>query len=338
MHGAPVRILAVVLTYQPDFDTLRAVVAAVLPQVHHVLLVDNASARWPHDLQRRLPEAAARRLSVLRQRENLGVGAGHNVGIEWARSRGFSHVLLLDQDSVPAHDMVRRLTAGLIELEKAGARVACVGPRYVDPRLGHSSRFVRLGLFALRRAPLREERSSSVVAADFLISSGALIPLAVIEDVGAMDEGLFIDHVDTEWMLRARSYGYRAFGVPAARMQHRLGEATIRFWLGRWRHLPWYRPERHYYVFRNSLVLYWRPGMPRAWRVNDALRLLALAILYPLLAQPRLERLAWIARGIRDGLLGRKGPITPPAAGATPVARQPRMARAARRRVLGHLP
>jgi len=73
---------------------------------------------------------------------------------------------------------------------------------------------------------------------DFLLSSGSLVPLDVIDKVGGMEEELFIDQVDTEWCLRARSMGYRVFGAFGAILEHRLGEAHARAWFDRWPHLP----------------------------------------------------------------------------------------------------
>ena len=61
-----------------------------------------------------------------------------------------------------------------------------------------------------------------------------------------MEEALFIDQVDTEWCLRARSMGYRVFGACGAILEHRLGEAYYRIWFGRWRQLPRHKPFRYY--------------------------------------------------------------------------------------------
>jgi len=52
-----------------------------------------------------------------------------------------------------------------------------------------------------------------VLETDMLIASGCLIPADVLRDVGLMDDALFIDHVDTDWCMRARARGYRLLGV-----------------------------------------------------------------------------------------------------------------------------
>jgi len=77
--------------------------------------------------------------------------------------------------------------------------------------------------------------AGELLETDFMISSGALIPMQVLDQVGDMNESFFIDHVDTEWILRAKWQGFRSFGVCDAIMEHSLGTETFHFWLGRWR-------------------------------------------------------------------------------------------------------
>ena len=64
---------------------------------------------------------------------NEGIAVAQNVGIAVAKSLGASHVLFLDQDSVPEDGMVSCLYAALQKLENGGCRVACVGPRVRFP-------------------------------------------------------------------------------------------------------------------------------------------------------------------------------------------------------------
>ena len=124
-----------------------------------------------------------------------------------------------------------------------------------------------------------------------------------------MNEGFFIDHVDTEWIFRARSRGYQSFGVCDAVMEHSLGTDTFHFWVGRWRNVPMHSPERHYYVFRNSVILLRMAHAPVRWIQNDIVRLIAMAIIFPVFAPHRLRRIRLMARGILDGLRGVTGPL-----------------------------
>ncbi|MBI2311642.1 MAG: glycosyltransferase family 2 protein [Betaproteobacteria bacterium] len=294
---------AVVVTHQPDVSRLREGLEALRAQVEQILIVDNGSVPSARDRLQALADATTRFLPL---GENRGPAAAHNRGIEWAAAQGFGYVLLLDQDSVPAPGMVATLLDAHAALVSSGTRVAAVGPRYVDPSSGHSSFFVRFGPFGLRR--MRPETlPERIIPVDFLISSGSLISLATVEQVGIMDESLFIDHVDTEWLLRARARGYRAYGVRDAVMAHCLGDDTFNLWLGRWRHLPLHSPLRHYYIFRNSVLLYKRRYAPLQWVVNDLLRLIGMFVFYSLAAPPRLRQARMMLRGLVDGIQGRTG-------------------------------
>ena len=201
MTDVPVNdVCAVVVSYRPEPDAMVRLVDAVMPQVGAVVLVDNASdGDWNQVLGRRL---SAQGGAMLSQSRNLGLAAAQNVGIAWARERGYRHILLLDQDSEPAEGMVVALLRALQELSLAGP-VAAVGPRFHDMRERRAAPFVRIG-FPFNRK-LWCDGSTPTIACDFLISSGTLIPLAVFDRIGAMDAGLFIDNVDLEWSFRARA-------------------------------------------------------------------------------------------------------------------------------------
>ena len=282
---------------------LCAALRACRPQVDDVLVVDNGSP----DAQRPALRALVAEVGgdLLALDTNLGIAAAQNRGIAWARERGASHVLLLDQDSVPAPDMVARLLQALEGATRAGQRVAAVGPRLVDRRSRVSTPFVRIGVAGVRRLACGGGPGQTHET-DFLVASGALIPLPVLDAVGPMEEGLFIDNVDLEWCFRARARGYALLGVCDAVLEHSVGDQVVHV-AGRalYRH----GPQRQYYIMRNRIALYRRPYSPWGWVVQDFLRMGVKLVLFGLVFAPRRENLRMMARGLIDGLRGRSGPF-----------------------------
>lgn len=303
------RIAAIILTYHPDTTTLGEAIGSLAPQVDRVLVVDNGTHWNSSALLENMPAQARNKIEFIWLEENVGVGAGHNRGIEWARARDFTHVLILDHDSVPRSDMVGHLSRALDTLAQRGIRVAAVGPNWLDRYTGRLAGFVRLGRWKLERVFCRPESAGELMETDFIISSGALIPMQILDDIGDMNEGFFIDHVDTEWVFRARLRGYRSFGVCNAIMEHSLGTAMFRFWLGRWRNVPLHSPERHYYVFRNSVLLLRMPHAPRRWIVNDIVRLISMVVVFPVFAPDRWRRIQLMVKGLWHGVCGVTGQL-----------------------------
>jgi rhamnosyltransferase len=296
-------IYAVLVTFDPDIHTLTKCLVNLRPQVQKILVVDNLSENI-EDIHKTLDLNQNVELIALAQNE--GLGRAHNVGIKRAREEGATHVLLLDHDSIPNVDMVSNMTAVLGELTAGNRRVAAVGARYLGSYVGNESFFVQFGWFKFKRVFCsgHDERH---VRADFLISSGSLIPVSVLDEIGGMDERLFIDHVDTDWFLRANHKGYSSYGACDAFMEHGLGEQTYRVWLGRWRYLPKHKPFRYYYIFRNSLLLYNKSYAPTKWMINDMVRLLFIFIFYSLVSESRLDVVKMISRGVMDGFRGVTG-------------------------------
>jgi rhamnosyltransferase len=292
MTTAGASVCAVVVTHRPDLDRLRGVLARLHDQVDHVVVVDNG----PDDVGSGLGPG----VTVLQEPGNVGLAAAVNDGVAWARARASTHVLLLDQDSWPQAGMVATLLRASTELSRRH-RVAAVGPRHVDPRLGRAAPFIEVGF------PMSRKLScvSGAVRCDFLIGSGTLIALPVLDDVGPMDAGLFIDNVDLDWCFRARARGYAVFGVGGATMEHLIGERRASV-LGA--QVAQHRPERLYFITRNRLKLYRRPHTPRVWVAQDAPRVLLKALIFGLLLGPRAENLRQMRRGFVDGVRDVSGP------------------------------
>jgi len=299
---------AVIVSFNPDIDVLNKCLAQLEPQVQKIYVVDNYSENIESV---KGTTATYRTVELISLKINAGLGRAHNVGIKHAKDDGASHVLILDHDSIPSTRMVANMIDVLQDLNTKKKPIAAVGARYLGRHAGNESFFVQFGWAKFRRV-FCSEGGKRYVRVDFLISSGSLISLASLNDIGEMDEGLFIDHIDTDWFLRANWRGYHSYGACDALMEHGLGEQTYRMWFGRWRYLPKHKPFRYYYIFRNSILLYKRSYAPMKWIINDIIRLLFIVAFYSLVSESRVEITKMIARGIVDGLRGITGErITP---------------------------
>jgi rhamnosyltransferase len=296
------KVCAIVVTFFPDVATLQKLITATLPQVDTLVIVDNGASDNTFDGF--CVDVENGKVVILKQPENIGLAAAFNCGIVWARERGSSYVLLLDQDSEPASGMVDTLMQAFTS-SFAGRRIAAVGPRFHDAREDRYAPFVRIG-FPIN-CKMYDSGKDGLVACDFLISSGSLISLAALVDIGPMDESLFIDNVDLEWSFRALAKGYALIGVCTATMHHRLGHSRLHlpFGLG---HVKVHDPIRLYYIMRNRLLLYRLPHTPTVWIAQDVPRVAVKFLLFSLLIRPRMHNIRFMLTGLRDGLLGRSGP------------------------------
>ena len=303
-----ISVCAIIVTYQPDLESFARLVQIIRPQVATMIVVANSA---PASAVKELENAAqggtgsSPAIHIIANEKNIGIGAAHNQGIGVALAEDHSHVLLLDQDSTPATDMVARLLEGLRTY--AGPEpVAAAGPMVVEAKMVRTSYFVRIGSIRYRRKTVVP--SDGPVRADLLIASGCLIPVPVLRAVGQMDDALFIDRVDTEWCLRALASGRVCIGVPAAQLQHSIGHQTVLI-PGLGREVVLHSPLRHYYAFRNSILVMKRPYVGWAWRRNELILLMQMLIVYLSFAPERGRRLRMITTGIVHGLTDRAGPL-----------------------------
>jgi rhamnosyltransferase len=303
--NAGVRVLAVIVGYEPDRDELGRLVETLRANAFETLIVDNSESEVGRASAHAV--AAAYGADYVGNPLNIGVAAAQNVGLRVARERGKTHVLLLDQDSTLQRETVDRLIAAFVALRDAGQAVAAVGPSLVDPRTGYRAPFPRLRHVRMQKL---HPAAGEVVDCDVLISSGCLISLAAVERVGPLDEALFIDYVDFEWCVRARALGFQVFGVGDAELAHTIGDSPVRI-LGRV--ISLHSPVRNYYFIRNALLFLGKPYLSLRWRAHLLYRVAAQFVLFGLLCPQRPSRIAWMLRGLWDGARGRGGRLGGPA-------------------------
>ncbi len=217
------QITAVVLSWNGREDTL-----ACLESLEGVdtVVVDNGSADGsPEAIEERFPD-----VELIRAGVNLGFAAGCNVGIRRALDQGADWVVLVNNDSTVAPDLVDALTAAAARHPDAGAlagKVYVAEPPDViwyaggsfEPRVGYSGRV---------RGSGKPDDGSFDEERDVDWGTGALLAVSrgAIDRVGLLDEELFAYLEDVDWCLRIRDAGLRVVFVPSARSWHRVSAST----------------------------------------------------------------------------------------------------------------
>ncbi len=281
-------VAAVVVSYNPVVDELAAFIDELDKQFSTVIVVDNSD---DPDIKATLLQRFSDGPCVLVPlSSNQGVGMAQNRGIETAFSAGADFVVTFDQDSRIGEGYVRTLLDAFVHASLEHT-VAAVGPRPVDAATGEN--YVNVSEGATRKVST-------------LMSSGMLISKMAYEMVGPMDTSLFIDLVDWEWCFRARKKGFVVMLEPSVVLFHRLGESHTSTVIGA---IGEPLPFRHYYAFRNYLLLVRMGYVPLLWKLKYLVINLGKLTLYPLFMSEGLLRLRYMLAGIRDGLQGRRGPL-----------------------------
>lgn len=296
---------AVIVTYRPDLTTVEALLRAIHSQVGVIVIVDNTESSSSAADQSLVMLAQQYHAELIRFGENRGIASAQNAGVQSLNAiPGVEYFVFFDHDSLPSDSMVATLVDAFCLQTAAGHRVGAVGPQIVLPKLNMRIPFLQISWLRTKRVVCTSAHER--IRTDHLISSGTLTSKAVFKNVGFFREDLFIDYVDVEWYLRAMQQGYTLWGVCAATMEHDLGDEPIA--IGG-RQVFSHSPLRHYYLVRNAIALYKSPQIPWRWKCSDLPRLVLKSIFYTIFGQPRLAHIRMMAKGLRDGLRGRMGPL-----------------------------
>lgn len=259
-------VLAIILNYRTPDLTLRAAEATLREMdgiAGEVVVVDNASGDG--SFERLTAEAEARGwtgrgLRVLSSGRNGGYGAGNNFGMRAGLSNGSppDYVYILNPDAVPGPGSIRCLLDHLEAEADCGIAGSYIhGPDgdwhctcFRFPTIaGEFEGAARIGaisrLLAGSRVPRDLPEAASEV--DWLAGASVMMRRAMLDRIGAFDEGFFLYFEETDLCRRAWDAGWRVTYVPESRVAH-LGSASTG--MKEWRRVPeyWFASRHRYFV------------------------------------------------------------------------------------------
>ncbi len=194
----------VVVTYN-SAATIRACLDSVLKESRpatDLIVIDNASI---DETQAILNTTYRDRAAVILNADNVGFSAACNQGI---RASSGEYVVLLNPDTVVTHGWLERLISHI------GPDVGAVGPvsdyaadeQNIDRHLPEGAPR-RMGLGEVSDL-LARVNSGKGAETKLLIGFCLMVPRKVFDDVGLLDEELFLgnDDLDLSWRLRLKGY------------------------------------------------------------------------------------------------------------------------------------
>ncbi len=286
-------VCAIVVTYNPD-QQLKERIDALAPQVDLVIVVDNASSvqtvAHVHDLKK------VKNLELIENSQNLGLGAGFNIGLQRGLDLGYGYLAIFDQDSLCSPNLISELHAIHIALKTEP--IAVVSPTYYDETLGivvHPDPFSQT-------KPLLDGRAVDVMTT---FSSASLIRADILKKIGLMNEGFFIDYIDHEFCLRCHTVNYRVLQSTETTLKHRLGN-PFKTWIGL--SILEHNSDRIYYQSRNRILMYKKfvklfPG----FIFRDILSGFARFFEILMYQNDKIERILSFFLGTYDGLTNKSG-------------------------------
>lgn len=214
-----------------------------------ILVVENASGDGSFDQLE--PWLEQEGVPWIENAENLGFAGGMNEGLRWARDRGFSVALLLNDD---LRIQARHLKAWVELFEKAPEYAVLGLPIYNDPEWTireHGAETLNLWTGALGQEPLDSTRE--VQPCQWVSGAAFGIRVQALEDLGFLCEDFFMYWEELDFCLRAGREGWKVGVAAQLGAVHRdqgwdvfQGLALYLQWRNRWqisrRHIPW--PKR----------------------------------------------------------------------------------------------
>lgn len=231
---------------------LDSLVAAPPVRSFEVVVVDNASG----DGTTEMIESRYAWVKLIKSEENLGFAKGNNVGIRECQGR---YIALVNPDVIVLPGCLDALAAFLDEHK----RVGCVGPRVLNPDMtmqstcrrfptlwnnfcsatGLATKFKNSRLFAGEH--MFYFPHDQTIEVNVLVGCFLMVRREALNEVGLLDEGLFMYGDDVDWCRRCWNAGWQVKFFPGARAIHDRGKITAPY------------PVRFAVAQQKSVLYYW---------------------------------------------------------------------------------
>lgn len=233
--------------------------------------------------------------------KNVGIAEAQNIGIDLALSKGAEAIVFFDQDSVINNTLIQRLYQPILDNQ-----TYISAPIYQNIAGNFFYQIVRCNRWGWR-SKITPNPNMPYFNTNIAISSGSMVKSEVFKHIGKMDSSLFIDHVDTEWFLRADNNGYSTLIVTNAVMEHTIGDNFINL---KWIKVPVHSPLRRYYRVRNNFLLLRYKHFPKLLAFREICFSFLHQFIIVFYMKNKKQYLKYFIKAIVDGITNKKGKIS----------------------------
>lgn len=285
---------AVVVFYNPEEIFFANVLNTTLKEVGEVVVVFNEYKLELDNLVIKYFQNP--KIHLIKNAKNLGIASAMNQGVTMAENLGYEWVLLLDQDSSLEKSYLNKMEAGFLEITKK-----------LDERL-IGGIFPKLYQTAINKFFTKNPTTNSFFENYDPITSGCVLNIKIFNEIGKLDAGLFLYHVDTDYNLRLKNSKYKMFEISSAILNHREGSFQKYTVFGREFISVNHSFLATYYLSRNEIFMiqrYWLSNPD--WSLNSIIWYFKYAIKSLIFEKNKISKIKAIFSGLVDGLMGKYG-------------------------------
>ncbi len=220
------KINGIVVWYNPD-DKMILNIETYINEVEKLYIVDNSDNS---NLEKLKLLKENKKIEYIYYGENKGIAYALNIGLKKGLENEAKYLLTMDQDSYFEKDYLERYL-NLIEKDIDKAAVYGISALYEKKENKFETEFMN---------------------EDMLMSSGMMIDLSKIKDIGFFKEEFFIDEVDLEFCYRAIKKGYKVKKAKNVFLNHKLGNRKKYLLCSEVIH---HNYIRRYYIMRNRFYV-----------------------------------------------------------------------------------
>lgn len=277
------KISATIIWYNPDNENIENI-KTYINYFEKLFIIDN-SKNSNKELISALENTKVE--YIYNNGKNLGISKALNLACKRAKSKGFSWILTMDQDS--SFDLKNIEEYLKIFSQIKNDNIGIISPNHV-----------------LKNDITKLEKDEMFIDTDHVMTSGNLLNLEVWEKVGQFDENLFIDEVDSEMCYRMIEKGYQIKQLNKIKMYHELGNLEKRNFFFKKISILNHNYVRKYYITRNKFYMFKKYKKYRMRYVYYILNDFFKVIFYE---KDKLRKLKYMFKGINDFFQNKMGEI-----------------------------
>ena len=281
-------VCCIIILFNPNIIELETTSKKLKNENIYTIYVDNNSSNKEDFINLGL--------NLIFLEENFGIATAHNYGLKQAIAENFEFAVLLDQDSDISENFFKNIMDSFLSIEgNVDNNIIALGPLHFDSNRD-TYYGVRLCNLSIVNPMILDEE---IIKVQYIISSGSLIKLKKLSEVGFMRDEYFIDYVDVEWGFRAYEKGFSIYVDKGLSINHNIGEEFVIN--GKMKRI--HSPLRRYYMIRNSIYLLKEKYVPYKYAFKQIyLQLVHSVYLFIFMRVSRFKYLIQTLKGFKDGL------------------------------------